>query len=335
MRTRLTLLLLTVCILLLVPAGLLLGSVEIPTAEVFGALSGAGGEDDVTRIIVMETRLPAVACAALAGMALAIAGLLMQTAFSNPLAGPSIMGISTGASLGVALVLLAFPTALGLWGRLATVGSAFAGAMAVMAVLIIFSSLVRSSTLLLIVGILTGYLASSAISLLNFFASSDSVHAYVLWGLGSFSGLPLAGLPLFAGLCLLFTALTAFFVKPLDALLLGERYAANVGVRVGRVRTLLLGVSGALTATVTAWCGPVGFIGLAVPHIARLMLGSNAHSRLLPATALCGAATGLLCQVLSTAPALTRGVIPINAITPLVGVPVIVYVLLRRKKNSL
>ena len=335
MRTRLTLIVLTVCILLLVPAGLLLGSVEIPAAEVFGALSGAGGEDDVTRIIVMETRLPAVACAALAGMALAIAGLLMQTAFSNPLAGPSIMGISTGASLGVALVLLAFPTALGLWGRLATVGSAVAGAMAVMAVLIIFSSLVRSSTLLLIVGILTGYLASSAISLLNFFASSDSVHAYVLWGLGSFSGLPLADLPLFAGLCLLFTALTAFFVKPLDALLLGERYAANVGVRVGRVRTMLLGVSGALTATVTAWCGPVGFIGLAVPHIARLMLGSNAHSRLLPATALCGAATGLLCQVLSTAPALTRGVIPINAITPLVGVPVIVYVLLRRKKNSL
>lgn len=325
--------LLLIIIVILLPLGLLLGSVDIPAADVLNTLLGQA-PDEITRIIVIETRLPALLTAALAGMALAVAGLLMQTAFANPLAGPSIMGISTGASLGVALALMAFPAVIGLWGRLALVSGAFVGAMAVMAVLLLFSSLVRSSTLLLIVGILTGYLASSAITLLNFFASSESVHSFVLWGLGSFSGVALGDLPLLGLLTLIFTAATAFYAKPLDAMLLGERYASNVGVNVAATRSGLLLISGALTATITAWCGPIGFIGLAVPHIARLLIRSNAHHRLIPVTALCGAATGLLCQILSTAPALTRGVIPINAITPIIGVPVIIYVLLKRKNLS-
>ncbi len=327
-------LLLCIIIPLLFIAGLFIGSVQIAPADVLAALADNGTTDEIIRIIVLETRLPAVATAALAGLALAVAGLLMQTAFSNPLAGPSIMGISSGASLGVALVLLAFPAALGLWGRLATIGSAFLGAMAVMAILALFSSLVRSTTILLIVGILIGYLASSAISLLNFFASSESVHSYVLWGLGSFNSISLGDLPWLASLCVGLTLLTALLAKPLDALLLGERYAANVGVDIARVRSILLILSGALTAAVTAWCGPIGFIGLAVPHIARLLTATNVHRRLIPATALCGAATGLICQILSTAPALSRGILPVNAITPLIGVPVIVYVLLRRKKLS-
>ncbi|MDE6277632.1 MAG: iron ABC transporter permease [Muribaculaceae bacterium] len=334
MRTRLVMLLLCIIIPLLFIAGLFIGSVQIAPADVLAALADNGTTDEIIRIIVLETRLPAVATAALAGLALAVAGLLMQTAFSNPLAGPSIMGISSGASLGVALVLLAFPAALGLWGRLATIGSAFLGAMAVMAILALFSSLVRSTTILLIVGILIGYLASSAISLLNFFASSESVHSYVLWGLGSFNSISLGDLPWLASLCVGLTLLTALLAKPLDALLLGERYAANVGVDIARVRSILLILSGALTAAVTAWCGPIGFIGLAVPHIARLLTATNVHRRLIPATALCGAATGLICQILSTAPALSRGILPVNAITPLIGVPVIVYVLLRRKKLS-
>ncbi|MDE6311148.1 MAG: iron ABC transporter permease [Muribaculaceae bacterium] len=333
MRTRIVLILLAVLTIVLFAGGLFLGSVDIPAGEVIDALRGKSDES-ISSIIVLETRLPAVATSALAGMALALAGLLMQTAFSNPLAGPSIMGISSGASLGVALVLLAFPSVLGAWGRVATIGSAFLGAMAVMLVLAAFSSLVRSSTLLLIVGILTGYLTSAAITLLNFFASSESVHSYVLWGLGSFSSVSLGDLPWLTALCLSLGAMAIFFAKPLDALLLGERYAANSGVEVGRIRTLLLVLSGALTAVVTAWCGPIGFIGLAVPHIARLLIGSNAHRRLIPATALCGAATGLLCQILSTVPANAYGVLPVNAITPLIGVPVIVYVLLRRKKLS-
>lgn len=334
MRSSIILAILALLTAALFPVGLLLGSVDIPAETVFGALTGRGETDEVARIIVLETRLPAVVTSCVAGLALAVAGLLMQTAFANPLAGPSIMGISTGASLGVAIVLMAFPAMLGLWGRLATIGSAFAGAMCVMALLTLFSSIVRSSTVLLIAGILTGYLASSAISLLNFFSTAESVHSYVLWGLGSFSGVPLGELTLFCAPTIVLAALTCFYAKPLDALLLGERYASNVGVNVERTRTVLLVISGSLTASVTAWCGPIGFIGLAVPHIARLLPASKTHGFLLPATALCGAATGLLCQILSTAPALNRGVIPVNAITPLIGVPVIIYVLLRRKNLS-
>ncbi len=334
MRSGIILFILALATAALFPAGMLLGSVDLPAEVVFGALTGRGDIDEVARIIVVETRLPVVVTSCVAGLALAVAGLLMQTAFANPLAGPSIMGISTGASLGVAVVLMAFPAMLGFWGRLATIGSAFAGAMCVMGVLTLFSSLVKSSTVLLIVGILTGYLASSAISLLNFFSTAESVHSYVLWGLGSFSGVSLGDLPLFCILAIVPAALTSFYAKPLDALLLGERYASNVGVNVELTRTMLLVISGMLTATVTAWCGPVGFIGLAVPHIARMLPASKTHGFLLPATALCGAATGLLCQIISTAPALSRGVIPVNAITPLIGVPVIIYVLLHRKNLS-
>ncbi len=333
MRSRIVLAVLALLTIILFAGGLFLGSVDIPAREVMEALTGKDS-GSIERVIVVETRLPAVSAAALAGLALALAGLLMQTAFANPLAGPSIMGISSGASLGVAIVLLAFPGVLGIWGRVATIGSAFIGAMAVMLILAVFSSLVRSSTLLLIVGILTGYLTSAAITLLNFFASSESVHSYVLWGLGSFGTVSLGDLPCMASLCIGLGGLALFFAKPLDALLLGERYAANSGVEVARTRTLLLVLSGALTAVVTAWSGPIGFIGLAVPHIARLLTGSNAHRRLIPATALCGMVTGLLCQILSTAPALSHGVLPVNAITPIIGVPVIVYVLLRRKKLS-
>ena len=331
-RYRTVLLLLIVLLVVLVPCGMLLGSVSIPAAQVWGALTGDSSVGEVVRIIVLETRLPSVVASLLAGMALSVAGLLMQTTFSNPLAGPSIMGISAGSSLGVALVMLALGGSLGALGRLATIGGAFAGAVAVMGVLLVFSNLVRSSDVLLIVGILIGYLASSAISLLNFFASSEGVHSYVIWGLGSFSGVTSDALPLFAALALGLTVLSVFFAKPLNAMLLGQRYASNVGVSVSRVRTWLILLSGALTAVVTAWCGPIGFIGLAMPHVARMLIRSSNHTRLIPASALCGALAGLLCQILSVAPAMDRGVLPVNAITPLLGVPVIIYVLLNRRK---
>lgn len=331
-RYRIVIFSLCVALLLLLPCGLLLGSVYVPAAEILDAFAGDMPEDSVVSIILFETRIPALLTAFLAGMGLAVAGLLMQTGFSNPLAGPSIMGISSGASLGVALVMLAFGGALGVWGRMATVGGAFVGAMAVMGVLLIFSSVVRSSDVLLIVGILIGYLASSAITLLNFFATQSGVHSYVVWGMGTFSGVSSGTMPLFAGLVLTLSALSFFLAKPLDALLLGNRYASSTGVNVGATRTLLILLSGALTAVVTAWCGPVAFIGLAVPHIARMLIRTSAHRRLLPATALCGAVTGLFCQILSVAPSMERGIIPVNSITPLVGVPVIIYVLLNRRK---
>ena len=307
-----------------------IGSVDIPAGDILSVLTGGEAARPSHEFIIMETRLPAALAALLCGMALSVAGLLMQTTFDNPLAGPSILGISTGASLGVAVVMLLMGTVLGAWGKVAVLAGAIIGAMAVMAILLGLSALVRSAVMLLIVGILLGYLSSSAISLLNFFASREGVHAYVIWGLGSFSAVTLDSLPWFAATAVAFTAAAFFYAKPLNAMLLGERYAASAGVSLRSMRMAMLILSGMLTAAATAWCGPIGFIGLVVPHIARLALRSSNHHLLIPATALIGAGVGVLCQLLSALPA-ESGVIPINAITPIVGVPVILYIIIKRR----
>ena len=214
------------------------------------------------------------------------------------------MGISSGASLGVAVVIMLGASYVGLWGALAVAAGAFAGAMLVLGVLLLFSAAVRSSEMLLIIGILVGYLTSSIISLLNYFAPERAVHSFVLWGLGNFSSVDLSILPYFAVLCLLFIAISFPYIRSLNALLFGADYAHSAGVNVGRVRTGLLLVSGALTATVTAWCGPIGFIGLVIPHIARMALGSSNHRTVLPVTVLAGAFVGMLCQILSVSPSM-------------------------------
>lgn len=330
-RTKIVLVTLSALIFFCLPIGLLLGSVSISAGDVFDALCGNG--DVMTRFVIVETRLPALITSLLAGSALAVAGLLMQTCFANPLAGPSIMGISSGSSLGVALVLMLGASYVGLWGSLAVVSGAFVGALLVLGVLLLFSASVKSSEMLLIIGILVGYLTSSVISLLNYFAPEHAVHSFVLWGLGNFNGVDLTVLPYFASLCLIFVALSFPYIRSLNALLFGAEYARSTGVDVARVRTGLLLVSGALTATVTAWCGPIGFIGLVIPHIARMSLGSSNHRIVLPVTVLAGAFVGLLCQILSVLPSMFMpGSIPINAITPVIGVPVIIYVLLNRRK---
>lgn len=319
----------TLCILLFVGC-MLLGSVDIPAGDIWAAMTGGEASKASWQYIIVQTRFPAAVTALMAGAALAVAGLLMQTTFDNPLAGPSILGISTGASLGVAIVMLALGGILTLWGQAAVLVAALVGALAVMLILLGLSSVVRSATMLLIVGILIGYLASSAIALLNFFAGKDGVHSYVVWGLGNFSAVTLSQLPLFVGLLLIFILASMLYIKPLNALLLGNRYAASVGVRLSATRNGILLISGALTAVVTAWCGPISFVGLIVPHIARLALHTSNHRQLLPATALAGAAVGGLCQMLSVAPG-AWGIIPINAITPVIGVPIIIYIIVRRR----
>lgn len=322
---------LTTAVLILAGAGCLLaGAADIPAGAILDIITGHGSGNQAWDYIVLETRLPALATAALAGMALSVAGLLMQTTFDNPLAGPSILGISAGSSLGVAIVIMALGAVVGLWSRAAVVAGALAGALAVMLLLTVMSALLRSSTMLLIVGILIGYLASSAISLLNFFATRESVHTFVIWGLGSFGGVTLTELPAFAALTAAPALLSALYAKALNALLLGERYAASAGVSIRATRRGLLLLSGALTAVVTAWCGPVGFIGLVVPHIARLALHTSDHRRLLPASALIGAAVGVVCLLACIAPG-PRGIIPLNAVTPVIGVPVIIYIIVRRR----
>lgn len=321
-------------LIMLIVANLLIGSVDIDPLAVWQIVTGRGHENHVWEIIILNTRLPMIATAALSGAALSVSGLLLQTAFNNPLAGPSILGVSTGASFGVAVVMLASGSALWLTQSVGTYMTiligALAGAALVLIVLLVFSTMVHSSTMLLIIGILVSYLTSSAVSLLNFFATEEGVHSYVIWGLGNFSGVTPSQLPFFAFFIIATLALSTTLVKPLNALLLGTRYAENLGVNTKRTRNSLLIITGILTAGVTAFCGPISFIGLVVPHIARLVLNTSNHNRLLPATMLAGATVALLCTLISVLPQQV-GVIPINAITPIIGVPIIIYIIINRK----
>lgn len=335
MHSSKTILLLSLLTAALFVANLLWGAVAIPVGEVFSILSGGGAMKASWEFIVLESRLPQAITALLAGGALSVSGLMLQTAFRNPLADPFVFGVNSGAGLGVALVMLAFggtivAGAFSFYGFLAVMVGAFVGAMAVMAVVFFFSTIVKNGVMLLIVGMMTGYLASSAISILNFFATEEGVRSYMLWGMGNFGGVSMEQMPMFAAVVLLGLAASLALVKPLNALLLGEQYAQNLGVSVRGVRRCLLVVTGLLAAVVTAYCGPVSFIGLAVPHVTRLLLRTDDHRVLLPATILCGSAVALLCNALCTLPG-ELGTIPLNAVTPLLGAPVIIYVILGNK----
>lgn len=315
---------------------LLYGSVRIPAADVVGILMGDASAKPSWQYIVLESRLPQALTAVLCGAALAVSGLLLQTAFRNPLAGPGVFGVNSGAGVGVALVMLLLGGSLSvgsvsLSGFVAVLAAAFLGAMSVMALIFFFSTLVRSSVMLLIVGIMIGYIANSAVSLLNFFATDEGVKSYMVWGMGSFGGVSSAHLPAFAAVTLLGLLGAVVLIKPLNALLLGDRYAENLGTDVLRVRNWLLVVTGLLTAVTTAFCGPVAFIGLAVPHTVRLLFVTDNHRVLMPATILMGAVVALFCNIVCFLPG-ESGVIPLNAVTPLIGAPVIIYVILKNKK---
>ena len=319
---------------------LIVGAVDIPVGDVFSILGSAVGLtsiDDgqgVGSYIVLNSRLPQAVTAMFCGASLAVSGLMLQTAFRNPLAGPSIFGINSGASLGVALVMLLLGGSItagsfSLSGFAAILFAAFVGAVVVMALILFFSTLVKNNVMLLIIGIMIGYLATSAISLLNFFATDAGVQSYMVWGLGNFGGVTINQLPVFVIVSILGLLASVALIKPLNALLLGEQYAENLGINTRRVRFYLLLVTGILTAITTAFCGPVAFIGLAVPHIARMVIGTENHRQLLPSTILMGGIVALVCNIISVLPG-DAGIIPLNAVTPLIGAPVIIYVIMRR-----
>lgn len=336
MKPRTFLFLATALTLLLVLANLAWGSVKIPLDAVIDICLGKGTEKPGWDFIVLQSRLPQAITALLAGASLATAGLMLQTAFNNPLAGPSILGVNSGAGLGVAIVMLLLGGSIGsssfmLSGTLAVLTGAMTGAIVVLGVIITFASMVKSNVMLLIIGIMVGYITSSAISLLNFFATAEGVFSYTIWGLGDFSGISMAQMPFFAIATLIGLVGALLLIKPLDALLLGERYAANLGVNVRLTRIGLLLCTGWLTAVVTAYCGPIAFIGLAVPHIARLLLQSSNHRWVVPATMLTGSVVALLCNLLCVLPG-ELGIIPLNAVTPLFGAPVIIYVIVNQRK---
>ena len=329
-KRRICLVLLSLLVLL-AAGNLFYGAVPIPPGEVLDILLGDGGDNPAWSIILTGSRLPQAATALLAGAALAVSGLLLQTLFHNPLAGPSILGISDGANLGVALIMLAFGGTVGSFGGyMATVAGAMAGACAILGVIVFFSRRVGSNVMLLIIGIMVGYLVSSCISILNYYASADKVRQFVMWGMGDFSSVSSAQLPFFSAAACTGLVWALLLVKPLNALLLGEKYAANLGVNVRAARIHVLVCTGLMTAVVTAFCGPISFIGLAVPHIARLLLGTSDHRVLVPVTALSGACIALACNMLTVIPG-TGMLLPLNAVTPLFGAPVIIYVIVNRK----
>ena len=315
---------------------LIYGSVSIPLNKVVGILLGGDVDNAAWRHIVLQSRFPQAVTALFAGASLAVSGLLLQTLFKNPLAGPSILGISDGANLGVALVMLFFGNSFNLFsaysfgGSIAVIIAAFFGACVILGIIIYFSTKISNPVMLLIIGIMVGYLASSAISILNYYSSADRVHAYVMWGMGDFSGVSSERLPFFIISSIAGLFLAVMMIKPLNAMLLGDMYAANLVVKVRRERIIILFCTGLLTATATAFCGPVSFIGLAVPHIARLLLGSSNHTMLLPVTILSGSCVALLCNLLTVLPG-NDSILPLNAITPIVGAPVIIYVIMNRK----
>ena len=336
-RNTLKLAVLPVLIAVLFALCLLVGAIRIPAGDVLSILLGnAEGLKPSWRFIILESRLPQAITALLCGGALAVSGLMLQTAFRNALADPSIFGISSGAGLGVALVMLLLGGSLGVGslavsGYVAIIVAAFVGAMAVMGIIFFFSTAVKNDVMLLIIGIMIGYLSSSAISLLNFFATDEGVRSYMVWGMGSFGGVSMKHMPVFAGITLCGLMASLLLIKPLNALMLGEHYAENLGISVRRVRNWLLVVTGLLTAITTAFCGPVSFIGLAVAQIARLLFRTDNHRILMPATILCGSAIALLCNLVCFLPG-ENGVIPLGAVTPLMGAPVIIYVIAKGRK---
>lgn len=335
---RNTLYIIGLCVLILVlfAANLFFGSISIPSQAVLFILSGGTVESESWRLIVLDSRYPQAITALFTGSGIAVSGLLLQTVFRNPLADSSILGISSGASLGVAVIMLFMGGYVGkvagfeLSNSMAVVGGAFAGALLILAIIIGFSTIIKNNIMLLIIGIMVGYLTSSVISILKFWSSSESAFSYMIWGLGSFSEVLKPQLLFYCSLVGIGLLLSFLLVKPLNAMLLGDTYASNLGVNVKRVRLLLLLCAGLLTAVTTAYCGPIAFIGLAVPHMARLLLGTSNHSILLPVTLLLGGAMALLCNVVSVLPA--SGILPLNAITPIFGAPVIIYVIINQKR---
>ena len=333
-------------IVVLMIVNLLIGSVDIPAKAVCRILLSPlqseelGDISEIWQNIIWKDRLPQVLTAIVAGAGLAVSGLQMQTVFRNPLAGPSVLGISNGSALGVAFVVLLSGRIggvalcrLGYLGDAAISVAAIVGALAVMMLIVWISQKVKGNVTLLIIGVMIGYLANAIIGVLKFLSPEEDVKSFVVWGLGSFSRVSGNEMILFVVLMCILLPLAFLLVKPMNLLLLGDRYAANLGLNIRRARMLVIVCSGVLVAIVTAYCGPIMFIGLAVPHLARAVFRTADHRLLLPATALCGAALALVCNFIARMPGF-EGALPVNSVTALVGAPVIAAVLFRRRKDE-
>ena len=319
---------------------LLLGSVEIPAGAVVDILVGRGGDNVIWQNIVLKSRVPQSLTAVMAGAGLAVSGLLMQTVFRNPLAGPSVLGISSGASLGVAFVVLLSGgfggvalSKLGAVGEVTVTLSAVVGAMLVMAIISMVAQKVRGNVTLLIMGVMIGYVANAVIGVLKFFSAEEDIRAYVIWGLGSFARVSGGQTTVFITIMACLLPLTFLLIKTLNLMLLGDSYARNLGLDIRHTRHIVIAASGVLVAVVTAYCGPIVFLGLAVPHLCRGLFRTSNHAVILPASMLAGASLALLCNLIARMPGF-EGALPVNSVTALVGAPVVMWVLFNKRKSE-
>lgn len=340
-KLTISLVALLVAIALLLALNLMLGSVWIPVDEVCNILLGSGSDNLIWTNIVLKSRLPQSLTAIMAGAGLAVSGLLMQTVFRNPLAGPSVLGISSGASMGVAFVLLLSGTIggvalskLGVIGEVTVTLAAIAGSLVIMAVIAYVSHKVYGNVTLLIIGVMIGYIANAVIGVLKFFSVEEDIRAYVIWGLGSFARVSGNQTTVFILLMLILLPLSFLLTKTCNLLLLGDSYARNLGLDIKRARLTVICVAGVIVAVVTAYCGPIVFLGLAVPHLCRGIFRTSNHAVLLPGCILTGGALALLCNLIARLSGF-EGALPVNSVTALVGAPVVMWVLFNKRKHSL
>lgn len=320
---------------------LALGTVSIPFVDITKILLGDINEPVIWYNIIWKSRLPQTLTALMAGAGLSVSGLQMQTVFRNPLAGPSELGISSGASLGVAIVILlsgmvggTAMSSLGLFGEIAVSVAAIVGALIVMSVIVLISQKIKGNVILLIIGVMIGYIATAIIGVLKFFSNDEDVRAYVIWGLGSFSKVSQNQVYVFFVIMLLLIPISFLLIKTLNLMLLGEAYSRNLGLNIKRARLYVIVSSCVMTAIVTAYCGPIVFLGLAVPHLCRTIFMSSDHRILMPAVALTGAALALFCNLLSRLPGI-EGALPINSVTALIGAPIVISVLFGKRKSEI
>jgi iron complex transport system permease protein len=327
-RSRILFILLTALVVVLFAADMMVGSVGISAKDVLAALTGGG--DPVTRKIVIDIRLMKAIVAILAGAALSVSGLQMQTLFRNPLAGPYVLGVSSGASLGVALFILGAPL-LGIGGSawLSTVGvagAAWIGAAAILAVVAAVSQRIKDIMVILILGMMASSGVSAIVQILQYMSNEEALKSFVIWTMGSLGDVTTSQLSLVAPAIIAGLIISVSVIKPLNLLLLGESYARTMGLNIRRTRSLILLSTTLLAGTVTAFCGPIGFIGLAIPHVARILFCDADHRTLLPAAALTGAVSLLICDIISKIL-----VLPVNTITALLGIPIVIWVVIRNK----
>lgn len=339
-RSLIVFVLISASILVFFILNLVLGTISIPVSSVWNILFGIKEESIIWENIIWKSRFPQTITALVAGAGLSISGLQMQTLFRNPLAGPSELGISSGASLGVAFIILLSGSVggtalikMGLFGEIAISIAAVAGALAIMIMIITISRFVRGNVILLIIGVMIGYIATAIIGVLKFFSNDEDVRAYVIWGLGSFSKVSGNQVYTFLGIMIVLIPLSFLLIKTLNLMLLGDGYARNLGLNVKRARLYIIVCSCIITAIVTAYCGPIVFLGLAVPHLCRTIFVSSDLRILMPAVTLTGASLALFCNLVARMPGF-EGALPINSVTALIGAPIVISVLFGKRKNE-